>query len=89
MQQVSDEDNASLESLVEQLGEINSESMQESTLIRPVPFDKLLSKHTSSFFRYNGSLTTPACNQVVTWTVFNEPIYLSERQVSLFPYIIC
>ena len=89
MQQVGDEDNVSLESLVEQLGEIHSKSTQESTLTRTVSFYELLPKHTSSFFRYNGSLTTPACNQVVTWTVFNEPIYLSERQVSLFPYIIC
>ena len=41
MQQVSDEDNVSLESLVEQLGEIHAESTQENTLTRPVSFYEL------------------------------------------------
>jgi hypothetical protein len=34
-----------------------------------------------SFFRYQGSLTTPGCYEAVTWTVFETPILISDRQV--------
>ena len=34
-----------------------------------------------NFFRYNGGLTTPGCNEIVRWTVFNESIGISDRQV--------
>jgi carbonic anhydrase len=38
----------------------------------------------SNFYRYDGSLTTPTCNQVVVWTVFNDPIYISTENLQLF-----
>jgi len=34
-----------------------------------------------SFYRFPGSLTTPLCNEVVTWYVMKNPIELSEAQI--------
>ncbi len=36
------------------------------------------------FYRYEGSLTTPPCSEVVEWTVFRQPLYLSSEQYLQF-----
>ena len=46
------------------------------------PLKAFLPRNIEKFYRYEGSLTTPTCNEVVTWTVFDEAISISERQVS-------
>ncbi|VEN62390.1 unnamed protein product, partial [Callosobruchus maculatus] len=45
---------------------------------------KFLPTDLEGFYRYNGSLTTPQCNEVVVWTVFTNVIEISERQVKIF-----
>ena len=35
-----------------------------------------------NYYRYQGSLTTPTCNEVVVWTLFEEKNTISEYQVS-------
>jgi carbonic anhydrase len=66
---------------VEQLSEVPAGG-DETTLNNLVSLQDLLPAQTTSFYRYSGSLTTPKCNQIVTWTVFDNPLVISEQQVS-------
>ncbi|KAK0144771.1 Carbonic anhydrase 4 [Merluccius polli] len=50
------------------------------TLGRLVPPEKNLTR----YYRYQGSLTTPDCDQAVVWTLFETPILLSRKQLSVF-----
>ena len=49
--------------------------------ILPFPIDRLFPRDTETFYRYQGSLTTPPCSESVVWTLFREPIEISEDQV--------
>ena len=49
--------------------------------IAPFKMKDLLPENTDVFYRYSGSLTTPTCDESVTWTVFHQTIELSKIQV--------
>jgi len=38
----------------------------------------------TTFFTYQGSLTTPPCTEGLTWYVFKTPIEMSAGQISAF-----
>merc|ERR1711970_769196 len=44
----------------------------------PVPKNAL----SSMYWRYEGSLTTPTCNEAVIWTVFKETLKISQKQAN-------
>jgi carbonic anhydrase len=39
---------------------------------------------STSYFRYQGSLTTPPCSETVLWTVLKDPVVVSDAQVEAF-----
>ena len=55
----------------------------ESVIFPAFPLLNLLPTDKTKYYRYNGSLTTPDCNEAVTWTVFNDPVEVSQAQVKL------
>ncbi|XP_046632573.1 carbonic anhydrase-related protein 10-like [Daphnia pulicaria] len=50
---------------------------------RPMPALslKLLLPPTDYYITYEGSATTPACQETSTWIVFNRPLYITEQQL--------
>ncbi|XP_039634434.1 carbonic anhydrase 4a isoform X5 [Perca fluviatilis] len=55
-------------------------SLPSISLAQLIPAEQNL----TSFYRYNGSLTTPGCNEAVIWTVFENTIPLSVDQLRVF-----
>ncbi len=40
-----------------------------------------------TYYRYNGSLTTPPCSEKVTWLMLNTPIKVSQAQIDAYTSI--
>uniref|UniRef100_A0AAY5K1X9 Carbonic anhydrase n=1 Tax=Esox lucius TaxID=8010 RepID=A0AAY5K1X9_ESOLU len=51
-------------------------------IMQPLSISDLLDVDLTKFYRYHGSLTTPACEEVVVWTIFKEPIKIQRELVS-------
>jgi len=64
------EPNAAIDQVISNYKSTKSDTTQQI----PVPTD------TSNYFRYQGSLTTPGCNEIVTWTVFKSPVQITQAQ---------
>ncbi|KFO35371.1 Carbonic anhydrase 9 [Fukomys damarensis] len=73
------EENSAYEQLLSQLEEITKEGSE--IWIPGLDVSALLPSDLSRYFQYEGSLTTPPCSQGVIWTVFNQTVRLSARQL--------
>lgn len=53
--------------------------------IEPFVLNSILPSDLSRYYRYGGSLTNPPCFESVIWTVFEDTVKISERQVIKHP----
>lgn len=49
-----------------------------------IPLKMLIPASLSTYYRYEGSLTTPPCYETVIWTLFHEKIEIAEEQLQDF-----
>lgn len=78
--QVSPYENRNLEPITKRLKFVRHAG-SSVVINEAIDLRKLLPLQTNKLFRYFGSLTTPPCDEVVTWTIFREPIPVSSNQV--------
>ncbi|XP_070573645.1 carbonic anhydrase 14-like [Ptychodera flava] len=50
-------------------------------LNHPIPLAELLPGDIESYYRYNGSKTSPNCYGPIIWTVFKEKVQITEVQI--------
>ncbi|KAM4847768.1 carbonic anhydrase 9 isoform X1 [Urocitellus parryii] len=75
------EENNAYEQLLSHLEEIAEEDSE--IWVPGLDVSALLPSDLSRYFRYEGSLTTPPCAQGVIWTVFNQTVRLSAKQLHI------
>ena len=62
----------------------------DDTNLGAFPLNSFLPDNTDEFYRYEGSLTTPQCQETVIWTIFTNTIQISEKQVTdTNPILFC
>jgi len=63
----------------------NMTSSTEGGVAPLLPLTSLLHKADfTSFYRYEGSLTTPACQEIVQWTILKKPVSVTKEQMEAF-----
>uniref|UniRef100_A0A1I7VPE2 Carbonic anhydrase n=1 Tax=Loa loa TaxID=7209 RepID=A0A1I7VPE2_LOALO len=59
--------------------------MPKTELVVPgFSVNSLLPEHRENFYRYEGSLTTPGCDEAVVWTLMADPIMATPSQIRAF-----
>jgi len=80
MFELSSSDNPSLTPLIDAARKVTS-AKEKSMMSQSINLKSLLPDNVDVFYRYQGSLTTPGCNEIVTWSVIRQSIPVSENQL--------
>jgi len=79
--EIVEEDNPRLAPLLDHLAAVESSTGEEMD-IPGFAANSILPENHDRFYRYSGSLTTPGCFEVVSWTVSRTVIPISESQMN-------
>ena len=80
------ETDRALESIWQQIPTSNSQASRISDLT--INALQLLPEDNKRYYRYQGSLTTPPCSEIVTWLVLKQPVEISRSQIASFSAVI-
>jgi len=79
-----DDINSRLRTLLSKANWLNNAGIDDQDLNKNGDFalgDVVGGCDMDAFYRYQGSLTTPGCNEVVRWTVFQDTMKINRRFV--------
>eukprot|EP00795_Rhopilema_esculentum_P015103 gene15103-6282_t len=74
------DENSDLKPIFSQLDDVGEQG--EKTEVDDLDISKLMPSNKKDFYFYDGSLTTPKCNEAVKWIVFKDTISISEDQIA-------
>ncbi|KAJ9583190.1 hypothetical protein L9F63_022461, partial [Diploptera punctata] len=80
---LSEIENPAMNTIIPYLDEVTGAELQVA-LSRPFPLEMLDLIFSSDYVTYLGSLTTPPCNEVVTWIVSSRALSISHNQLVKF-----
>ncbi|RZC40144.1 carbonic anhydrase 14-like, partial [Asbolus verrucosus] len=72
--------NLAFDPIISEIPKVAHDVNRPVQLQDPIILNNFFPSNTRNFFRYQGSLTTPNCNEVVTWILFPTPSYISPSQ---------
>lgn len=73
--------NPTIEKILQNAGSVFDVVGRNQNYPADLRLQDFLPNNKGSFFRYEGSLTTPGCGEAVIWTVFENSIPISVDQV--------
>lgn len=74
-------ENEKLQNILNSVDDIADTVGARALIKEPLTAGALLPHNTGSYFRYEGSLTTPSCVEAVIWTVFTRSMPLTVAQL--------
>lgn len=84
---VSDQVNPVLKNILDSAEPVKDEAGQSNEIKAPFSPIQLLPKDKSSYYRYEGSLTTPSCDEAVIWTVLDHTVPFAITQIERFKQV--